>query len=817
MIIPTSLVDKYIKQDASIVRTNKPKDKKYFLDNCQGMVAIHVDGRGGIGYSDQGRYQMLRDFSGGKQSESRYKDYFSTDNTEPNPVAQRVSDVDGDGGFSQPLEGKRKGYMNIFWKVISPAPKLMSTLLGKFEQAEYDIKANPIDANSGAEVENKMLELWAIKENLAFLRTFNENMGVDFKEPDFMPETIDELKLFKERGGFKAEDAMFMEQLITWTTSVSHWKDIKKECTKDLIDLSIAACMDFYDPEDNTVKTKYVDPANLFIQASDCADFRDSEYAGHVYETTVSNLRFLLHNEGIEPTVYEPILQKCANDYCDLLGNPDSNQWGKYNTANEIGGWKYDFFKVLVADSFWIDTDEVRDLLSTNRYGKTKIYHKIDEKTKPKENEEIQSTLIRKRFRASWVIGTDIVYQYGVDKNITRPNKKDVLIPIHAYKLPWVSITDQCIPLYDNMAIIWDKYQNNIATSINKGYIFDWDSFIALDKAGQNNMKEILRQFIETGIGFAKRTTERGARNNNAQNPVQELEGGMGSAVTDFMNQLKLNLSMIENLTGLNPLSMGTVDNNAPVKTSEIAVQATSDTLRPILTGMLTLKESMAKNVVLAIQLLIQFDKDAQATYSEIIGKRGIEIMQIAEGNAVKYGIVLEAKPTQQERADLMESAKTALASGRNGQPGITEADYFAISSIVNYGGSLKLAEMWLETSIRKNKKLIADQAQANSQAQIQGQTQMQQAKVQIETQAALAIEQEKGKQARETLTTKAFYDALLQQDRVQAQATIEAMRGYISSGQLYIPPSDGQQPQQSGQQAPPQPQPQEQQMQMQQ
>lgn len=807
-MIPTSLAELYIRQEKDLVRTSKHKDKKYYLDNVAGMFSLHVRNKSGVGFNDQSRYQYLRDYSSGKQNENTYKDYFSTDDTTPNPVAQRVSSVDGTGGFTQPVEGKRKGYMNIFWKVISPAPKVMATLLGKFENAEYDIKANPIDSKSGAEVENKMLELWAIKENVAFLRTFSENMGIDFKEPDFMPETIDELKLYKDRGGFKAEHAMFMEQLISWTTKVCNWKDIKKEITKDIIDLSIASCMDYYDPEDNVVKTKYVDPSNLFIQSSDYADFRDAEFAGYSYEMTVSGLRFLLHNEGIKPSVYEPILQQCARDYCDVFGNPNDSEFGKYNTPNEVGGWNYDFFKVLVTDNFWIDTDEIKDLISTNRYGKTKIFHKVDDNVKPKENETIQSTLIRKRFRATWVVGTDIIYQYGIDQNITRPNKKDVLLPIHVYKLPWLSITDQLIPIYDNFCIIWDKYQNNIATSINKGYIFDFDSFSALDKAGQNSMEEALRRFIETGYGFAKRTTERGSRQNNGQLPVQELNGGMGTAVTDFLQQLKLNLSLVENLTGLNPLSMGTVDNNAPVKTSEIAVQSTSDTLKPIMTGMLSLKENMAKNVVLTIQLLIQFDEDAQKTYSEIIGKRGIEIMKIAEGNAVKYGISLEAKPTQQERADLLESAKISLQSGRNGQPGITEADYFAISSIISYGGSLKLAEMWLESSIRKNKEAIAKQAQANSQAQIQGQTQMQQAKVQIETQAAIAIEQEKGKQARETLTVDAFYKALLQMDKIQADQTIKAIEGYVKSGQMYLPPlPQDQQQGQPQQQAPTEPQ----------
>jgi hypothetical protein len=284
----------------------------------------------------------------------------------------------------------------------------------------------------------------------------------------------------------------------------------------------------------------------------------------------------------------------------------------------------------------------------------------------------------------------------------------------------------------------------------------------------------------------------------------------MGEAVNDAFLQFKLNFQMIETLTGINPLSLGTVDPNAPVKTNEIAVAATSDTLRPILSGILSLKESMAKNTCFTIQTLLKYDEDAQKTYSEIIGSRGIEIMQIANGNAVKYGIALEAKPSEQEKADLKNKTEVALQAGRNGQPGITLADAFAVSRILEYGGSLQLAEMMLETSIRKNKEAIAKQAQQNAQAQTQGQMQMEQAKVQIQSQADIALVQEKGKQERETLTTKAFYDALLLQDKANADATIKAIEGYIKGGQMYLPPlpQDNQQAPQGGQQGQPQGQP---------
>lgn len=800
-----SLSDQYVKFDYDIVRTNQPKNKQYFLDNAIGIYSIHLRDKGGISYESQCKYKYLREFGSGKQSEERYKDYFSTDQKKNSPINEAVSDVDGKGGFTQSPQGKRKGYMNIFWKVVSPASKIMATLLGKFEVAEYDIKANPIDSQSGSEVENKMLELWALKENLPFLREYFSNIGLAQQVPDYMPDTIEELKLFKDRGGFKSEASMFMEQLIRWTLYVSKWKEISRSNIADFINLGIAGTKDYYDKEDNTVKTRYSDPESGFIQYSKFNDFRDSEYAGEAIPKTISELRTILANEGIPEDIYEPNLAKVAKKYSGKYGNPNTEMWDKFSTPNEIGGWKYDFYKTMVLEVEWIDTDSYRDLLKTNKYGKDKLIQNVDLKTKEKDGQKINTTVVRKVFKCSWVIGTEMIYDYGIRANMTRENKKDVLLSYHYYKLPFSSITEQLIPIYDNFNIIWDKYQNNIATAINKGYAIDTDSLASLKAGDKNPEEESLRRFLETGVIFFKRKDVRGNIQSGSQLPIQELTGGMGSAVLDAHSQFELNFKLIENITGINPLSLGTVNPNAPVGTNEIAVAATSDTLRPILSGKLSIKEAVAKNTCYTIQLLLHDDLDAQKTYSEIIGKRGIEIMKISEGNAVKYGIALEAKPSEQQKRDLMDAAKVAEASGRNGQPGITLADYFAVTDILEYGGSLRLAEMILESSKRRNLASAQKIAQDNLAQQTQLQGQAAQVAEQAKTDGAVAVIKAKGVEDRETLITGAFLTALAAGDKAQADMQIKLIDNYVKTGQMYIPQQNEHlgQPTQPAQQPP--------------
>lgn len=758
MEVPKQISAKYNTESFKIVRDKNPEVKGtpgYYLDNCEGMYSLYIRGRSGIPYSYAAEFDLLRAYSDGNQSEDIYKAYFSKERPQ-SPASQPVSDVDG--VWNQTRDDRRKGFMNVLWKVISPAPKLAAKLQGMFMKAEYDIVCNPTDPVSKSVIEDKELELWAIKKDLEFLKTYHDIAGVVMEEPDYMPETLDELKLYKERGGFKPEMAMFMETAIYNSLKHSMWKEIKRQVIKDLLDFNLACAKEYYDDTTGLVKAKYVNPKYATVQASRYHDFQDSEWAFHMEEYTVSEL--------LERGIPREQLRKAAKSFAGYAGNPVLDEWDTYDKITDSGTYRYDFFKVAVLEGSWIDTDTRQDLIRTNEYGGKKIIRQ-DYGTKVVKGEKMQTRLtdIRRLYKCSWVIGSDVIFDYGESNDYVRTGR-GVMLPYHFIRLDGKSITEQLIPIYDNFQILWLKYQNALAQAVNQGYAINYDAISQLSLGSRKaSQEEIIRRFLDTGILIFKQTDTRG-RITNSNLPVYQLKGGIGDTLNEVRQMFLFNIQMVEYITGINPLALGTsLDPNTPVGTQEMAVAATNDTLRPMLDAVIDLKEAVSKGIMNCISIKIRYDKVYQDAYSEILGARGLEVLKIAAKRGARFDINLEAKPTDVEKREIYESAKISLQNGRNGQPGITEADFFKILSIVNGGGSLKLAEMILESSIRRKTEQMQQYALQTQQLQQQGALQQKQEA----TMAELAKVRVKGEEDRLTKTHEGMVEVYLKTPNANA------------------------------------------------
>ena len=721
--VPWKVDMSYVDRKRSSPETKNPdkKGEEYCQDRTIEIYSCHLRNKTGLLYSEQVNFPFLRLYGNGDQPREKYIEYFykeySSDDKKKNEDTDTPTryDVDAPGGWSSMPRARRKGFMHVLFDIISYAPKIKANLIRKFENAEFDIVADPVDAYSGAEMENKKYELWAIKENLGFLNNYYRRMGVKYGEPDYVPETLQELDLFKQRGGFKPLYAQKQEILIKHTCNIARWKEIKKRMIADAIDIGYFGCKDCWDDELSMVKPRYIDPEYLVIQHSDESDFSDSEYAGHFQDFTVSELKL----KGFE----DDELMTMAKSYSGYQGNPLAENWDNYKGSNNYGGHDFDFYKICVFVCEWVDIDEYKEILRDNRFGKKRIIPMdYDKEVKENDKTKVRTTEYRTKYGYKWIVGTEYGFDHGRIYDITRPTKKEVNLSYHIYKLSTKSITEQLYPIYDNFMILWIKYQNAIAMAINQGYAIDYDSIASMKLGGEKNNEEmIIRRFLQTGILIFKRTKQVGQPGLSANTPVQELKGGLGNVFTQFREGFNFNVQLVENLTGFSPLTIGgTPDKDAPVKTSEMSYAATNDILGFILSGYLRVKEMMAKNVSLWIQVKIKQGGGAEEAYREIIGDDGIKIMKLAEKNNVQYGINLIPRPTEIEKREIYESAKISLQNGRDGKPGITEADFFSIMNVLNSGGSLKLAEMILENSIGKSQKRAERIAKENIKLQEQ-------------------------------------------------------------------------------------------------
>ena len=282
-----------------------------------------------------------------------------------------------------------------------------------FDDIDFDIIADAIDADSGAEEENMKWERWVTTRSFVAERflAMRAMAGVPYEKPDFIPENIEELEMFKEAGGFKMVYAMELEKLLRHTANFSDWQTIKEKVLNDVIDLNRAFVKGDYDESSKKIKWRWVDPEDMVIQYSKYYDFRDSEYGGEFHEIKISDLRQKMLLEGYT----EENIREVAETYAGVFGNPSKDNFeGEQRTG---ASWKYDNFTVIEFAYEWIDTDVEKKIKYTNKYGKVRHLKYTDGQDLGKREKLVENTK-RYLYKGSWIIGTDYAYDYGKDPKL---------------------------------------------------------------------------------------------------------------------------------------------------------------------------------------------------------------------------------------------------------------------------------------------------------------------------------------------------------------------------------------------------------------
>ena len=779
-----AIIDDYKKGDFPFPNSDTTKEQKnkpeYSLQSSEAIYSRHVKNRTGITHSYSSFFGELRKYGRGLQSEDKYKIFLSTGNT----ASSGISSFGVDGTDTQNREFARKGWMNVLWEIVSPAGKIRSMIQGLFDDIDFDVMADAIDADSGAEEEDRKWRLWAttraeIRRGLDELRI---GAGLPLDRPEFVPESLEELEMFQAAGGFKMGYAMAMEKLLKHTGDISNWDtNLKPKFIDDFIDLNIIFAKSYIDDTADKEKWRYVDPEDLVIQYSKYDDFRDAEYAGEFREMKLSSVRQSLLQFGYS----EEQIRDIAKLYCGQLGNPTADNWKDYN-KNVNGEWKYDDFNVNVFESEWIDSNKTKRIKYTNKYGKIRFIDYEDEdgeykKRKLGKREELVTSTKKSLYGCKWIVGSDMVWDYGLVFYQPRPNAKNIQLTYKGVKIPGKSLTQTLIPIYDNIQIGWLKYQNSMSMVFEEGYAVDWGMLQHIsDGEKKFSALEAVRMWKETGILPFRATSVGDVYRGGASVPVHKLPGGMGESLNQAIGRLQIQFKLIEDLTGLSPVSLGAqADPNAPVATTEMSLNSTHNALKPMIRGLFDMKDSLAKISSIRIQQLLLYDEEARKQYEKVIGESDIQAVIQAKCSSVEYGIKLQARPTTNEKMQLMRAAEIALQPGRDGIPGISFDDYTYVIERLNGGGNLKELRLYLanakkraqQQALREKQMMIQQQSEANMQMkQAEIQAQQMTKKLDVQGQVAIDNNEHRNKMELETLKANADYMKELSKQAAEQQ-----------------------------------------------
>jgi hypothetical protein len=255
------------------------------------------------------------------------------------------------------------------------------------------------------------------------------------------------------------------------------------------------------------------------------------------------------------------------------------------------------------------------------------------------------------------------------------------------------------------------------------GYAIDMDAVSNLKMNGEKmSPLEVLRLWRQTGTLFFKRTDIAGRPNGVPSRPIEALAGGAGAVIQEAMSVMDVAMREVENMTGITPISMGAAPQPEQGKAvTEFAIMGTNDILKGVLKKANIIKSDGARNVCLRLSHVVNNDKRAYDTYKNIIGESRLELLKIAEGHDVYYGIRTHARPTGEEENSMREMLANALKNGRDGKARITEGDYFRFLGMLKSGASLKRIALLLDFALDKAQQREEERASKAQQQTMQG------------------------------------------------------------------------------------------------
>jgi len=229
---------------------------------------------------------------------------------------------------------------------------------------------------------------------------------------------------------------------------------------------------------------------------------------------------------------------------------------------------------------------------------------------------------------------------------------------------------------------------------------------------------QILKMWKQTGI-LPYMPSRYGNYQGGAVTPVHPLPSDFQEKLNATIAAFQFQFQLFEQTTGINPITLGQSPSpDAPVATTEAAMQATSTIIKPIATALFEVKQNTGECIVSRIQTGIRVSDNVRKAYAGVIGDNDIKVLQLSEKSNVRYGLSLRAKPDQLFKQRMVSYIEIALASGRDGKAGIDLPEAMLLEEKMWRGGDIADIRNELSWLINRNKQAISIEKNAMVEAQ---------------------------------------------------------------------------------------------------
>jgi len=737
---------KFTNPDDEYMRDGTPRDPKqkvndpdYYLEKARYLYSAFLTDNFSLGYSASLEYAINRSYSYGNQSNVKYMDILTPKNK----------------------QGQRKAFANFSWDNLAIYTKFRDIAVNRLRKFDYKTDVESIEDDDILDKERMKMLAYVKQQEKDFTDALREVTGMpDEQVPQeqlpIAPQSLKELDMLQGLGCFTLPLEISLQKKITKTSlPLSQWSETETKLKEDGIDIGVMATQCYCDTVDGVPKVRYVDPQYLIIRHTRDQSFERIADAAEVRFFTIAQLR----EHGLsEKQIYE-----AASSYSGEFTNEVyMDQYTFYNQNRQV----LDRFIIPILDmdfeSFCTNTLEYRNI------GGVDVPFELpagSNKSTRKTN-RLEKNQYARRYRCKWVIGTEIVFDYGYQFDVPFDDQNMPLCSYKVYRCSMRSMTSRCISTIDDLQLAVLKFRAAWAKAKPSGIRVEWGSISNMTFGGEKmDPKDILRMYNQSGDLIYRAQMIDGRYVAGQAPPVEELKGGMGPLLNEFITTFQLHTQTLRELTAIGEVVDGSLGaGDQLVGVAKMAEAATSDAHRNVLMGYKNIKEKVCTDLCIRWQNYTILKGGSQVKTAPY-GGNALEIIRLsAEDAKHKVRVICEAEIDDGIRDRIMSAADTSLAAAKQGAAGITMADYFFIMESLQ-SGNLKWAAMYLSYREEQEKKRLQMMQQENMQMNgenMQAQEKMKaeaamelqaaaQETILIETESKIAIEKEKGSQARQT------------------------------------------------------------------
>jgi hypothetical protein len=536
------------------------------------------------------------------------------------------------------------------------------------------------------------------------------------------------------------------------------------------------------------ITTSYVDPAFFIHSYTEDPNMNDLTYAGHIKRISIQELKRVAGDQFTEEQ-YEKIARDVQYKYSN---NPSRLGYSSYDRYTQRMVYGYDEYVVEVMDFEFMAVDDVYYESKESRFGNVGFYFKGEVYTPARESiydREPYKMSYATVYGGSYIVGTEMIYNYGLKKNIPR-NVHDITrarmsyspIAVNMRRLQPKSMVASVIGFADQLQITHLKIQQAIAKAKPDGLIIDVEGLenVQLGKGGDLQPLEIQDIYEQTGIFYYRSKNPEGGFQNP---PIRSIENQIRN-INELIALYNHYLRMIRDATGLNEVVDGsTPKSDALVGVREQAISASNNATYDITHASMVLFKKVCEDVIKCLQIL-PAESVIYRVYENAIGKANMSVLSsFSDLPMYNFGVRVVTEMADSDRMYLEANVQQALSTQT-----IDIEDAMAIRKLKDVDQAERLLIVRRKKRMAKQQDIARQnsqmQAQANQQTavvasqakmqELQLMQQLESQKIELETQSKSALLQQEYMLKMELAKVEAQVRGLISDDDKQFRMMLE-------------------------------------------